>query len=225
MEYESDSLVDAPAAMRNNRLMVQLVGDLALAGGRLLPADSVSVRRGKGAIAGRVQIADTSVDTEHDLDGLAVFVNGQLAARTDTGGTFFVGGLQAGVYQTELDRENLPIELVPRRASITAAVAAGTVTRLDFFVDLEFGLAGRIVDSDGARLPGIEVELLDDDGQVVKTAATDRFGLYRIDGVPIGRYTLRVSAASGVAESWLPTRIVEIRDDFLFGQDLVLPGR
>jgi hypothetical protein len=51
---------------------------------------------------------------------------------------------------------------------------------------------------------------------------SDRFGLYRIDRLPPGTYTLRVAPGQlpGVE---LPTREVVVSDDFLFGQDLQLP--
>lgn len=67
--------------------------------------------------------------------------------------------------------------------------------------------------------------MLNATGEVIKTTATDQFGLYRIDGVPIGRYTLRIAPQNLPNSSLsLPTRTLEIRDDFLFDQDLQLPN-
>jgi hypothetical protein len=68
------------------------------------------------------------------------------------------------------------------------------------------------------------VELVDSAGKVVGTASTDQFGLYRMDGIPPGSYQLAVSPRNlPEIKGQLPTRPVEIRDDFLFGQDLELP--
>ena len=92
-----------------------------------------------------------------------------------------------------------------------------------FVVRPEFGLAGRVKDTFGAPLPDVRVELVDSDGNVVKTSVTDRFGLYRMDGLPIGRYTLRPAPESRPAASIaLASREIEIRDDFLFDQDLIV---
>lgn len=94
-------------------------------------------------------------------------------------------------------------------------MAAAAVTRLDFVVRPEFGIAGRVTGAAGQVLAGLTVELFDAEEQRVKTAVTDPFGLYRIDGLPIGRYTLRLAPASlpepGVEP---PSRPLEIRLGF-----------
>ena len=56
------------------------------------------------------------------------------------------------------------------------------------------------------------------------SAVTDRFGLYRMDGLSPGRYTLAVQVRDPHAAG-APEGVVVLTDDFLFGQDLVLPAQ
>ncbi|PWB69524.1 MAG: hypothetical protein C3F15_14960, partial [Holophagae bacterium] len=79
-----------------------------------------------------------------------------------------------------------------------------------------------ITDRVGRRLDGVAVELLDAAGSVVGHGVTDRFGLYRIDRVPPGTYTLRM-APGQFPGAELPVLEVSVTDDFLFSQDLQLP--
>ncbi|HXV74784.1 MAG TPA: carboxypeptidase-like regulatory domain-containing protein, partial [Candidatus Polarisedimenticolaceae bacterium] len=145
-------------------------------------------------------------------------------ARTNAGGEFFVGNLRPGIYHVELSPDNLPIELAPQLRSLNAEVSGAAVTRVDFIVRPEFGIAGRVRDASGAPVSGMHVEILDGSSAVVVTAVTDRFGLFRVDGLPIGSYLLRprprdlAGLDAGAVE-----RVVRITDDFLFGQDLTLP--
>jgi protocatechuate 3,4-dioxygenase beta subunit len=105
---------------------------------------------------------------------------------------------------------------------VVAEVAAGAITRVDFTVRPEYGLAGRVRDASGNALPDRSMELYDAQGQRRGQAVTDRFGLYRMDGVPPGRYELRLVAQPGETEP-MPRRGVVIARDFIFDQDLKLP--
>lgn len=225
VEVESDPLVVGPNGEPDRRVLFGLTADLAFARGRFIPARSLAVRDDRGAIAGRVRIDAPDGFPDYSLEKLEVLLEGLPASQTRAGGSYFVGDLEAGLYRVELDRENLPIELTPERVSFVVEVAPAAVTRLDFVVKPEFGLAGQVTDADGRRLPGIQVEILDAEGRTLKSVPSDRFGLFRIDGLAIGSYTLRVAPESfpGVPES-APSRPIEIVDDYLFGQDLVLPS-
>ena len=95
---------------------------------------------------------------------------------------------------------------------------------MDFVLSPEFGVAGRLTDSAGQNLRGVTIELVAGDGGVLRSARTDRFGLFRVDGAPIGTYTLRVATESFPSRlADLPSRRVEISDDYKFGQDLQVP--
>ncbi len=205
------------------RVALGLTTDLAFARGRLLSGRRGAVRDDRGGIAGRVRTAGLDLEGYNYRD-LKIFLDGRLATRTESGGGFFIGALEPGIYRLELDAENLPIELNPVDPERIVEVAAAAVTRVTFEVIPEFGFAGRLTDAEGEAGAEVWIELLDAEGREVQTALTDRFGLYRFDRLAVGRYTVRVSARSFPDAAFeLPSRAVEIRDDFLFGQDLTLP--
>jgi hypothetical protein len=222
-QLESDALINEPGSPQQSRLLLNITADLGYSRGRFVPAAASAVRADRGGVAGVVRVEAPKGFPEYSLHNLPILLDGRRIGRTGNGGAFFIGALKPGVYRLELDRENLPIELVPERVALNAEVAAAAVTRLDFVVRPEFGLAGRVRDSAGTAVSGMEVELVAADGTVLQSASTDHFGLFRIDSVPIGVYTLRLAPGSAPAPGVVaPTRIVEIRDDFLFGQDLEL---
>ncbi len=205
------------------RYFVGMSIDLGFAGGRIIPAHRGAVRDDRGAIAGVVRAAEDSAGRRR-LDNVLVLVDGARGGRTDASGTFFAGRLAAGLHVVELDSENLPIELVPDRSRWLVEVAPGAVTRVDFTVHAEYGIAGRVTDAAGRALPGWTVAVLDSAGRVVGRATTDRFGLYRVDGMPTGVYQVGVlDDPTAETPETLATREIEIVDDFLFGQDLMLP--
>ncbi|MGB3651317.1 MAG: hypothetical protein WBA41_08915, partial [Rivularia sp. (in: cyanobacteria)] len=56
------------------------------------------------------------------------------------------------------------------------------------------------------------------------SGTTDQFGLYRLDGVPVGKYTLQVSPQDALnSNDTLPKRRVEINNKFVYNQNLQLP--
>ncbi|MEH2058901.1 MAG: carboxypeptidase-like regulatory domain-containing protein [Nostoc sp.] len=98
------------------------------------------------------------------------------------------------------------------------------MTKLDFPVTLEYGMAGKITDVSGQPIPNVEVELIDAQGKRVVSSVTDQFGLYRLDAVPVGNYTLRVPVQDGIASSnSLPKLEVAIKEEFIYDQNLQLP--
>jgi len=159
------------------------------------------------------------------LAGLRIVVDGKHATRTEADGSFFIGGLGGGIHRVELDPQMLPIELSPIRTVLMAEVAAAAVTQVDLVVRPEYGIAGRVTDTRGNPVGAVYLTLFDETHTRVGTTATDRFGLYRIDGLPMGRYVLRPEPADwSEGGAGLPERKIEILDDFLFDQDLVIPA-
>jgi hypothetical protein len=211
----------------DDRLTISLVSDLSFAGGRVSPAEYSSVGKDRGAIAGRMMVEDGSNGA--DLSGGLVHVYNNRGrnvggARIDSQGNFFVGNLREGNYIVQLDPDELPIEIALRKTSIVAEVAGAAVTQLDFPVRLEYGMAGRITDVTGQPMSEVEVELINAEGKRVSTTMTDQFGLYRLDGVPVGNYTLRVPAQEGITKGiTLPNLPVAINKDFIYDQNLKLP--
>ncbi|GAK60061.1 Alr3592 protein [Candidatus Vecturithrix granuli] len=223
--YQGQALDQTRQESETYTLMFKLSTNFSMAGGRLFPASTESLRRNQGAIAGRIQVQTSPDSTKtYDLENITIMIGPARRVRTNHFGNFFCGNLQEGVYPVELDLENLPFELVPERTVLTARVAADAATRVDFVVRPEYGIAGRITDHTGNTLQGAYIELLDEQGNMIKHTLTDQFGLYRIDGLPPGIYRLR-AATQSPSDPFMasPEREIEIVDDFLFGQDIQLP--
>ncbi|WP_225912523.1 carboxypeptidase regulatory-like domain-containing protein [Nostoc flagelliforme] len=211
----------------DDRLTISLVSDLSFAGGRIAPSNYTSIGKERGGIAGQIVVEGGR--KSFGLNGSIIQVLNKRnqvigAARTDSSGNFFVGNLPEGVYIVEIDPEQLPVELSLPKTTVVAEVANSAVTRLDFPARLEYGLAGRITDVSGKPIPEVEVELINADGKRVVSAMTDEFGLYRLDGVAVGNYTLGVPVQDGITNSvTLPKLEIAINKDFLYDQNLKLP--
>ncbi len=211
----------------DERFTVSLVSDLSFAQGKITPAKYSGLGRERGAIAG--QIVVEGKNKNFDLDGAIIYVVNSRnkrfgAVKTDSYGNFFVGNLPEGMYVVEIDPDKLPVELSTIKTSIVAEVGASAVTRLDFPVREEYGVAGKITDAADQPISEIQVELINADGKRVTSGVTDEFGLYRFDNVPVGKYTIQVPSQDATATSDnLPKRVVQIENDFAFDQNLQLP--
>lgn len=64
---------------------------------------------------------------------------------------------------------------------------------------------GRVRDDEGSAVLGVQMRL-DQAGTLVRLAETDRLGYFRMDGVPVGAYTLRFGRI-GYAETSVPVRV------------------
>ncbi|OCQ90049.1 hypothetical protein BCD64_19130 [Nostoc sp. MBR 210] len=218
---------NAFGGFNDDRLTVSLVSDLSFAGGRAVPSSFSSLGKERGAIAGRISVSGENQG--YDLQGASVKVINNRnkpvgGAKTDSSGNFFVGGLPEGVYRVEVDPEQLPVELTVQKTSRVAEVGMAGVTNVDFTARLEYGLAGRITDVAGQPMSDVRVELVNLDGTEVLAAMTDEFGLYRVDGVPVGKYTLRIPPQEAIANSeTFPKRDITIHNEFVYDQNLQLP--
>ncbi|MBD2387971.1 carboxypeptidase regulatory-like domain-containing protein [Cylindrospermum sp. FACHB-282] len=211
----------------DDRLSVSLVSDLSFAGGRISPSEYTSIGKDKGAISGRVVVERANQSFDLSESTIRVFnKQGQPVgeARTDAQGNFFVGNLLEDIYLVEFDPERLPVELSLKKTTIVAEVASSAITKLDFPVRVEYGVAGRVTDAAGQPIAEMEVELINAEGKRVSTSVTDQFGLYRLDAVPVGKYILQIPPQDGVTSSDnLPKRDVSIDQDFVYEQNLQLP--
>jgi hypothetical protein len=119
-----------------------------------------------------------------------------------------------------LDPEGLDIELQPERTAVAVEVADAATTRVDFEVRPELGLAGRVRTADGSPAAGVPIQAVDASGRVVSRDTSDQFGLYRVDGLPPGRYVIRTAPDWQAGSSGQTT--VEVGADYRFGIDIVL---
>lgn len=221
LEYRrTDPFFSATLAQTEERIWAKVSANIALTGWRMQPLYHTKSQKWRGAIAGRVRIAGR----RSSVRDIVVIINDHKRVRTDASGFFYADNLAQGVYGVELDVESLPIELVPERVAFTVAVKANATTRVDFLARPEFGAAGRVTDAQGQPLAGVFVQAVNAAGAVAQSAATDQFGLFRIDGLPPGAYTLRIAPESLLpGASSAPQRKITIADDFLFQQDLAWP--
>ncbi|MEL6457295.1 MAG: carboxypeptidase regulatory-like domain-containing protein, partial [Cyanobacteria bacterium J06621_15] len=184
------------SGLDDSRLTLSLTSNMSVAGGKVTPARYSGISKERGAISGKLAVKG---ETEgFDLSGSIVRIfdtrNKSVgSARTDSKGNFFVGNLREGVYVIELEPDELPIELAVSKTSLVAEVAPNGVTNVDFPVRAEYGVAGKVTDASGQPLKQVRIELVTSTGARVLSGTTDQFGLYRLDGVPVGKYTLRVS--------------------------------
>lgn len=223
-EYQSEP----PIAMSDNPNDTYLVAsvrtDFTFSGGRMFAAEGGTTLRNRGSVAGRILVKGLEPGQEFDLEGVVVIIDNLHKVLTDPSGNFYKGDLKAGMHVVDLDLENLPMELVPVRSSLIAKVVARAVTRVDFTVRQEYGLAGRVTDLSGRRQDGVRVELVTAEGSLVAVVTTDQFGLYRIDHVAPGEYRLRVKADDPALQRVTsPERRIAVSDEFLFDLDLELP--
>ncbi|MEL6163330.1 MAG: carboxypeptidase-like regulatory domain-containing protein, partial [Cyanobacteria bacterium J06628_3] len=185
------------------------------------------ISKERGAVAGKLAIEGEAEG--FDLSNSIVRVydtrNKNVGStKTDANGYFFLGNLPEGVYVVELEPEELPIELAVSKTSLVAEVGAAGVTRVDFPVRTEYGVAGKVTDASGQPLKEVRIELVTSTGARVLSGTTDQFGLYRLDGVPVGKYTLRVSPQDALnSNNTLPKRQVVINNKFVYNQNLQLP--
>ncbi|HLO84871.1 MAG TPA: carboxypeptidase regulatory-like domain-containing protein [Nostocaceae cyanobacterium] len=211
----------------DDRLTISLVSDLSFSEGRVTPAEFTSIGRERGAIAGRIVVEGGRKGS--DLSGGIVQVYNNRgknvgSTKIDPEGNFFLSNLREGVYVVQLDPNELPIELSVKKTSVVAEVASSAVTKLDFPVTLEYGLAGRITDATGQPIPELEVELVNSEGKKISTTVTDQFGLYRLDGISLGKYFLQIPTQQGISNTEsLPKREITIDSAFQFDQNLQLP--
>ena len=215
------------SGLNDGRLSLSLTSDMSVAGGKLTPARYSGIGKERGAISGKLAIEGESKG--FDLSNSIVRVydtrNKNVgSAKTDSNGNFFVGNLPEGVYVIELEPEELPIELALSKTSFVAEVGASGVTRVDFPVTTEYGVAGKVTDASGQPLKEVRIELVTSTGARVLSGTTDQFGLYRLDGVPVGNYTLRVSPQDALNyNNTLPKLQVVINNKFVYNQNLQLP--
>jgi hypothetical protein len=169
-----------------------------------------------GIIRGRVMAADTGRPLGRARVSLLPAASPRPLMTTSTGsqGTFELGGVPAGSYYIAASRAGyLELQYGQRRPAergLSVAVRAGeTVTRIEIALPRGSVLAGTITDEQGHGYPGVRVSAWQQrfhQGQRVPFpgggATTDDRGVFRISGLPPGRY--QVSAFS--PEAWLDER-------------------
>jgi len=224
-EYQSEPPIAMSEHIDDSYLVASVRTDFTFSGGRMFAAEGGTTMRNRGAVAGRILVKGLEPGQEFDLEGVVVIIDNLHKVLTDASGNFYKGDLKEGTHVVDLDLENLPMALAPVRSSLIARVVPRAVTRVDFTVRQEYGLAGRVTDAAGGRMPGVRVELTSPSGSLISVVTTDQFGLYRIDHVAPGEYRLRINAAEpALGPNRSPECEIVVRDEFLFDLDLQIPA-
>jgi protocatechuate 3,4-dioxygenase beta subunit len=129
-------------------------------------------------------------------------------AGLETGTYFATSESWSGIYLDEL-YDSLPCSDGYFGCDVTEGtpipVTLGAVTSgIDFTLDRPGAVSGRVTDaSTGASLPGIEVEIWDAVGNLVREATTDVAGRYLADGLPLGSLFVTTRNSQGyLDELW-----------------------
>jgi uncharacterized surface anchored protein len=156
------------------------------------------------------------------VDNVKFLVNGQRLPQSQSGGDYYVRDLKPGVYEIAIDEFNLPLEYVPVRKRQLVEVGRASVTEANFEVRVEYGAAGQVTDSAGQALSDLRVVAIDESGQIVSAGRTDQFGYFRLDQLIPGSYRFQIRKTDEQGGQIEAERLVEIRDNFLFDQDMVV---
>jgi hypothetical protein len=226
--YGSLELRDEPALKSNDiegydpglTMQMRFTMDYSLTNGRFVPASKAANDTTTGSIAGSFRV-EGGLPIPPGLEKVTLLIDGLPRSVPSRDGRFHIGGLKPGLYRVRLDQQSLPIELVPTGESLWVKVSHAAVTQVDFWTELQFGVAGRIIREDGSYVARSKLWILDEDGNTRVSTYTDQFGLYRADGLTPGRY--RVEAVGDDAETVAAATEFTISNDFLFGIDLTLP--
>ncbi len=122
---------------------VNLIADFAFIEGSFNPTKAPEIKRDlKGYIVGNVLVnhAQKRIDTKD----IQILVNGSPIKAGESKWRFFVDNLKAGIYTVELDPSSLPMEYTPVQSSYNVKVSNGAVSKVDFYVDVFYGIAGKL---------------------------------------------------------------------------------
>lgn len=105
-----------------------------------------------------------------------------------------------------VDASSLADPLIqPKGAGQRVVPRPGVAFRLDIPLVGAGEVEGTLVNAAGAGVEGVDIELVDEKGAVAATQRAEFDGYFLFDGVPYGRYTLRIAKLSADAAKFVPT--------------------
>ena len=127
-------------------------------------------------------------------------------APTDARGEGVIDGLEP--WQPVLigiDASSLPDPMVqPSTPGMVVTPRPGEVAVVELPLVGAGEIDGTLVRSAGASLEGVDLELLDVEGRVVRTTRSDFDGFFLFESVAYGRYTVRIATLSADAVKVAP---------------------
>ena len=194
---------------------VGLSFDIGFANGGIAAAPRQATNPRLGRLAGKINVPDGIEVSDEELEGSRIVVDGRALGRVDSDGSYWLPRVPTGIHSVRLEADDLPIDLVIDTDTLNAKIAAGAVTAVDFDLAIEVGTAGRVIGPEGEPVQNVPLQMLDSEGEVVSRAKSNQFGLFRMDGLRPGTYTLK---ALDIWEG--ASRMVEVGTEYIFGTDL-----
>ena len=149
---------------------------------------------------------------------------------TNTGGVALLTGFPA-FEPTRLGVSRSTLEdamWVPREENVVVRARPGAIVCVDLAVTPTGEVNGTVyAQRNGQRCPApaVELELVNERGEVVKTSRTAYDGFYSLGEVPVGSYTLRVKLSESMKAAYRPCErkiVIQGDDPFVDGADLNL---
>lgn len=138
---------------------------------------------GSGAIAGKV----TNVSTGGALSGATVSYSGG-SATSDASGNYRLNNVASGTYNVTAARTGY------LSRTLSATVTSGNTTTLNLPIATAGILAGKVTNSGGAAIAGATVKITGGKIATTKTLTTNSTGNYSSSWIPIGSYSITVTA-------------------------------
>jgi hypothetical protein len=161
----------------------------------------------------------------------AVELNAGLSGRgepTDAKGQTFIGGLTPFVpVLIGIDAASLPDPFIqPASSGVVVTPRPGVPVVIELPLVSAGEISGTLLREGGRVLSGVAIELIDKNGQVVKTTRSEYDGFFLFESVPYGRYRLRIAALSANvvrvnAEISMPAELGQKRPTADLGQIIV----
>ena len=125
---------------------------------------------------------------------------------TDANGEVIVDGLET--FQPVLlgvDASSLPDPLVqPSTPGMVVTPRPGVALAVDLPLTSAGDIDGTLARAGGGTIEGVDLELVDVEGRTVATTRSDFDGFFLFEGVPYGRYTVRIARLSAEAARLAP---------------------
>src|SRR5262245_8780861 len=138
---------------------------------------------GSGAIAGKV----TNVSTGGAVSGATVSYSGG-SATSDTSGNYRLNNVATGTYNVTAARTGY------LSRTLSATVTSGNTTTLNLPIATAGILAGKVTNSGGSAIAGATVKITGGKVATTKTIKTNSTGNYSSSWIPVGSYSITVTA-------------------------------
>jgi hypothetical protein len=115
---------------------------------------------------------------------------------TDAKGQTFIGGLTPYVpVLIGIDASSLPDPFVqPANSGVVVTPRPGIPVTIELPLVSAGEISGTLIREGGRTLNGVDIELIDKNGRVVKTTRSEYDGFFLFESVPYGQYRLRIAA-------------------------------